>query len=103
MAVARIYDAEFIPGTAQNHQSHLGKFWWVDTTSKTGTWTRQQAYDYVLANPGDIYVAEGSNRVTVLAYRNNAGTEWIQTAPDGTRRDNLMTLAQRHAQGLPNN
>lgn len=101
--MVRIYDAAFATTTGTQHQ-HLGTFWWIDLAGNTGQWTRKQAFDYVVSHSrGDVYVKEGQYQIEVRAYRNNAGTEWIQTEADGTARDNLITLAKRHAAGLPNN
>lgn len=98
----RIYDAAFATTTGAEHQ-HLGTFWWIDSTGITGQWTRKQAFDYVVSHDrGDVYVKEGQYKVEVRAYRNSLGTEWIQTEADGTARDNLITLAKRHRQGLVN-
>lgn len=98
----RIYDAAWA-ATNGTHPSHLGTFWWVDG-NQTGTWTREQAHDYVVANPRTVYVAEGYATVIVVPYHhtNNPSSRWIQTEPDGTKQDNLITLANRHAQGLSN-
>jgi hypothetical protein len=103
MARARIYDAAFAAGTNGTHHAHLGTVWWIDTAAKKGSWTRLEAYNYVLNNPGDIYVSEDTYSVGVRAYHNSDGVKWIQTEADGVKRDNLLTLARRHAQGLANN
>lgn len=98
----RIYDAAFATTTGTQHQ-HLGTFWWIDDASNTGQWTRLEAHNFVKNHErGFVYVKEGTDTVTVLAYHNSAGTKWIQTVADGTLRDNLITLAERHRQGLPN-
>ena len=99
----RIYDAAFAI-TNGSHHSHLGTFWWIDSNGNTGTWTRDQAHAYVLANPETVYVKEGSSMVYVYPYHytNNPTVKWIQTRADGVLKDNLTTLAKRHAQGLPN-
>src|SRR5665213_1405834 len=47
MAEARIYDAAFDAGSAGHNHTDLGRFWWIDTTNNTGSWTRQAAHDYV--------------------------------------------------------
>jgi hypothetical protein len=100
----RIYDAAFANQTQQSHHVHLGKFWWIDEKGNTGTWTRKEAYDYVDAHPKTVYVAEGNDSVYVYAYyyKDNPSIQWVQTQADGKQRDNLLTLAKRHAQGLAN-
>lgn len=100
----RIYDAAFANQTNQSHHSHLGTFWWIDENGSTGTWTRDQAYEYVLANPKTVYVKEGDATAYVkpYSYTDNPSVRWIQTDPDGQLKDNLITLAKRHAQGLTN-
>ncbi|HUD05402.1 MAG TPA: hypothetical protein VMR18_00560 [Candidatus Saccharimonadales bacterium] len=100
----RIYDAAFATQTNQSHHSHLGTFWWVDDNGNTGTWNRDQAYDYTAAYPETVYVSEGDASAWVYPYHytNNPSVKWIQTEPDGKLKDNLITLAKRHAQGLVN-
>lgn len=100
----RIYDAAFATPTGTQHQ-HLGTFWWIDPQGNTGQWTRTEAYNFVLSHQrGYVYVSEGNSTVDVLPYHNSVtGTVWIQTVADGTPRDNLTTLAERHRRGLPNN
>jgi hypothetical protein len=63
-----------------------------------------EAYDFV-ANQvrGAVLVSEGNGSVDVLAYYNDSGTKWIQTEANGKAGDNLLTLAERHRQGLTNN
>lgn len=101
--MVRIYDAAFATTTGTQHQ-HLGTFWWIDSSGNTGQWTRKQAFDYVVSHSrDDVYVKEGQYQIEVRAYRNNTGTEWVQTEADGIAHDNLVTLAKRHAAGLPNN
>lgn len=101
--MVRIYDATFA-NSSGTHHSHLNTFWWVDEYGNTGTWTRQQAYNYVVANPRTVYVAEGDASVIVLPYYStiNPNIQWIQTQSDGIIRDNLTNLAIRHRQGLVN-
>ena len=98
----RIYDAEWA-ATDGNHPQHLGRFWWVEGSSK-GQWTREEAHDYVVAHPETVYVSEGNATVLVYPYHhtNNPSSRWIQTRADSTMEDNLVTLAKRHAAGLPN-
>jgi Protein of unknown function (DUF3892) len=99
----RIYNAAFAPGTAGTHHQHLGTFWWIDDSGSQGQWTRPEAHVYCRDHRGDVYVAEGNLRAIVIAYHNDTnGTKWVQTAPDSALPDNLLTLAKRHAQGLPN-
>lgn len=99
----RIYDAAFATTTGTQHQ-HLGTFWWVDDYGNKGQWSRLEAYNFVVSHSkGYVYVAEGGYRVTVWGYYNEAtGTKWIQTQADGTTKDNLTELAERHRRGLPN-
>ncbi|MEZ2392071.1 hypothetical protein AB6813_21515 [bacterium RCC_150] len=103
----QIYDAAFAAGTPGDHHKHLGKFWWVnDATGYEGTWTRDEAVKEVFALGKDnTYVKVDDAKASVWVYFNKSdpSVEWIQTEPDGTARDNLITLAQRRAQGLPNN
>lgn len=98
----RIYDAAFETSTGTEHY-HLAKFWWVGDGVR-GEWSRQQAYDFVVSKPkGHVYVAEAGIKVTVVAYHNpTTGTKWIQTQADGTAKNNLTELAERHRLGLPN-
>jgi len=100
----RIYDAAF-ENSNGSHHSHLATFWWIDNNGITGIWTRQQAYNYVVANPGMVYVAEGNVSVIVMPYyyTSNTSVQWIQTQSDGILKDNLTTLAIRRSQGLINN
>ena len=100
----RIYDVAFANDFGSHH-SHLGTFWWIDENGNTGSWTRQQAYNFVVANPRTVYVAEGNATVFVLPYyfTNNPNVQWIQTQSDGIVKDNLTNLAMRHQQGLLNN
>jgi hypothetical protein len=100
--MVRIFDAAFADNSGTGHE-HLGTFWWINSSAQRGQWSRLQAHDFVASQPaGYVYVQVGNYRVTVLAYENNAGTKWIQTVADGTRTDNLLTLAERHKRGLPN-
>lgn len=94
----RIYDAAFAANTKQNHHLHLGKFWWVDEKGNTGTWTRNEAHDYVVAHPKMVYVKEGDASAWVEAYhyKSDPDIRWVQTDPDGKLKDNLITLARRH-------
>ena len=98
----RVYDAQFA-STNGSHPMHLGTFWWIEGTAM-GQWSREQAHDYVVAHPKSVYVSEGQNTVWVLPYHhtNNTVSRWIQTVADGSKEDNLVTLAKRHAAGLPN-
>lgn len=95
----RIYDAAFLTNTNKDHHSHLAKFWWEDAQGNGGTWTRDEAHDYVAGNPETVYVSEGGATVYVYAHHfvNNPSVRWIQTSPDGTLKDNLLTLARRHS------
>ncbi len=97
----RIYDAAFV-NSSGTHHAHLGTFWWVDDNGSRGTWTRLEAYNYVKANPQQVYVSEGNRTVYVAHRENNLGTKWVQTYADRYWRDNLTALAIRHRQGLPN-
>jgi len=100
--MVRIYDAAFAD-TSGNEHWHLATFWWLDAAGNRGTWSRKAAYDFVRTHTeGTVYVSEAGRTVTVCAYYNKNGTEWIQTVADGVRRDNLTTLAIRHRQGQPN-
>lgn len=94
-----IYDAAFANNNGDQPE-HLGEFWWKDSSGTYGKWnSREVAHDYVVANPGTVEAA-GKNGTTaiVLAYRRiqNPSIRWIQTEPDGTTEDNLITLARLH-------
>jgi hypothetical protein len=103
MALVRIYDAQFDQKSDKKHHAHLDRFWWVNITRARGVWTRQQAYDYVLAYLGEVYVGELGRRVEVLGYRHpETGTVWIQTVAGAVLRDNLLTVARHRDDGLPN-
>lgn len=95
----RIYDAAFAPNTNRSHHLHLGKFWWIDEKGNKGTWTRDEAYEYVLANRKTVYVAEGQDSAWVEPYYStkDPSLTWIQTDADGKLPDNLLTLAKRHS------
>jgi hypothetical protein len=101
----RIYDAAFAVTHLQtgNHPSHIGRYWWIEG-GLTGAWTPAEAYDYVSAHPNSVYVSEGTHTIYVVPYHHthNPTSRWIQTRADGVREDNLVTLAKRHAKGLPN-
>jgi len=100
--MVRIYDAAFAAATGTQHQ-HLGTFWWIDDQGNQGQWTRTEAHTFVANHQrGYVYVKEGSAKVTVRAYHNST-TVWIQTEADGTTRDNLTELAERHRRGQVNN
>ncbi|MDQ0241260.1 DUF3892 domain-containing protein [Arthrobacter bambusae] len=106
-ALRRIRDVEFAaePVTTEHHPASLGTFWWVDEgMSLRGAWTsKEQAHDYVKANPGTVFVQEGTEKVNVVARQmTDPPVRWIETEADSTKIDNLLTLAQRHAKGLPN-
>src|SRR5262245_33408537 len=103
MILVRIYDAEFASNTTRNHPTHIARYWWK-TGTQTGTWTRERAHDYVNAHRNTVYVSENGQTVYVIPYHhtNNPTSRWIQTRPDGTHEDNLVTLAKRHAAGLVN-
>jgi hypothetical protein len=99
----RIYDAQFANSSGKKHW-HLATFWWIDENGNTGTWTRLAAYNYVLANAKLVYVSENGKTVYVgHRYDKATETKWIQTYSDGYYQDNLVALAERHRQGLPNN
>jgi hypothetical protein len=101
--VKHIYDAVFEDNSGSQHW-YLGTFWWVDENGQTGIWSRQEAYDYARTHAvGEVCVVEGGCRVNVRAYYNDKGVQWIQTEADGTVKDNLTTLAERHRRGLLNN
>jgi hypothetical protein len=90
----RIYDAEF-SNNGDKHW-HLKTFWWVEGSNR-GIWSRLEAYNYVVAYPETVYVAESGDQVFVYAHHHKeTGTKWIQTAADGKLPDNLITLAKRH-------
>lgn len=97
----RIYDAAFGIYGNTNHL-HLERFWWVEG-QQTGTWTREEAFQYVANHPrGEVYVqSPGTSAATVLAYE-HTGSRWIQTVSDGVSGNNLVTLAQRHSAGIVN-
>jgi Protein of unknown function (DUF3892) len=103
MLSVRIYDVEFASNTNRNHPSHISKYWWR-AGNQTGIWTREQAHDYVVAHRDTVYVSEGQHAVKVIPYHHpqNPTSQWIQTRPDDTTEDNLVTLAKRHAAGLVN-
>jgi len=93
----RIYDAAFETASGTRHE-HLGRFWWVDDSTARGTWTRDEAYAYVLAHPNTVYVSESGESVYVYphSYKAPPYTKWIQTKADGLLPDNLITLARNH-------
>jgi hypothetical protein len=98
----RIRDAEFDSSGIRYDHRQLARFWWVDDpTGMQGVWSRQQAYRYLATGTGTAYVRVGHTTAAVEPCRGE-DTEWIQTDPDGILADNLLTLAQRHALGLPN-
>lgn len=92
----RIYDAMFSDQGNSKHE-HIEKLWWVEGSS-TGTWTRNQAYDYVVANPRTVYVSESDETALVYPYHRKSypTIRWVQTKADGLLPDNLITLARRH-------
>jgi len=100
----RIYDAVFATQANQSHHSHIGTYLWVDDHGNRGLWTRDEGYDYVTANRHTVYVSEGNSSAWVEPrhYTNNPAIRWLQTDPDGKLKDNLLTLAKRHAQGYRN-
>lgn len=98
----RIRDAEFDQSGIRHDHRHLARFWWVDDpTGMHGVWSRTQAYHYLSAGIDPVYVRSGHNTASVKPCRRD-GTEWVQTNPDGILPNNLLTLAERHAHGLPN-
>jgi hypothetical protein len=94
-----IYDAAFASSTGSQPE-HLGEFWWKDDYGRFGKWnSREEAHDYVAANPGTVEaIGHNNSTAIVLPYHhtNNPVSRWIQTKPDGTKEDNLITLAKNH-------
>jgi len=71
MILVRIYDAEFASNINRNHPSHIARYWWK-AGNQTGTWTREQAHDYVVDHKDTVYVSEGQNTVYVKPYHHHA-------------------------------
>ncbi|WP_136610065.1 hypothetical protein [Sinomonas albida] len=70
----RIYDAEFGIANGSDHEA-LAKFWWKDDLTLVGsTWTKTEAYTYVVSKPeGWVYVSENGSKVTVWGWVNRPG------------------------------
>ena len=94
-----IYDASFATISGDKPE-HLGEFWWRDSNGTLGKWNnREDAHDYVSANRGQVEaLGQDGTTAVVIAYHhtNNPASRWIQTEPDNTKEDNLITLAKKH-------
>ncbi len=83
------------PGGATNYHSAISHYKWQDQSGQTGIWERMVMVNWLLAdtNGRRAYVLD---RVGNVAYckvvKNQNGTMFLETYPDSTRADNLLSL-----------
>jgi hypothetical protein len=72
------------PGT---HPAHITDFKFVDQNSKYWQCTRDQMVTFVRLNPGTAYTLVNGIRANLRVV-----AHWVETYPDSTKKDNLLSL-----------
>ena len=83
-------------GNHENPHTAIQSLGWLeDGTSKKGTSTRLEMYDWVKNQSGDAYVRDGSgNTVRAGTAESSRGTKYVRTYRDNTWTDNLLALPE---------
>ena len=91
--VGQIIARRMTPGQP-NHVRHIAALQW-GTSSGTLEWsTRAVMVDKVNRSaPGTFFTEVGAYRANLYVV-NRDGTSWVQTEPDETKVDNLLSLPQ---------
>lgn len=82
-------------GHHENPHSAISTLGWInEATSESGRSTRLDMYEFVNRG-GQAYVKDALGDVAYLiAMISPSGTKYVKTEPDGTKADNLLTLAE---------
>jgi hypothetical protein len=70
-----------------NHPSHITDFKFVDQNAKYWQCTRAQMVVFVSSHPGAAYTNVNGTRADLRVV-----SHWVETYPDSTKKDNLLSL-----------
>jgi hypothetical protein len=83
------------PGDTANHHSAISHYKWQDQNGQTGIWDRMAMVNWIQQDP-DNHKAYVTDRARDVVYcrvvRNQYGTWFLETRPDGILADNLLRL-----------
>lgn len=84
------------PGGATNHHSAISHYKWQDQNGQIGIWDRMTMVNWIQQDP-DNHKAYVTDRAGDVVYcrvvRNQYGTLFLETRPDGILADNLLRLS----------
>lgn len=83
------------PGGAQNTHEAISHYQWRNPAGEVGISTREEMVSWIMQNPSvnRAYVLDRQrNKAYCKVVRNDRGTVFLQTYPDGTVADNLLNL-----------
>jgi hypothetical protein len=85
------------PGGAYNDHSAISHYQWRDGNGQTAIWDRMKMVNWILEAPQQhrAYVKDIAGDVAFCkVMRSPSGTLFLETRPDGTMADNLLSLPQ---------
>ncbi len=85
------------PGGAYNDHSAISHYQWRDGNGQVDVWDRMAMVNWILENPKDhaAYVRDVNGDVAYCkVMKSPAGTFFLETRPDRTLADNLLSLPQ---------
>jgi hypothetical protein len=83
------------PAESPNHHSAITHYQWKDSTGKIDISTRAQMVDWILEDETNrkAYVQDKFGHIAYCRIvRNVYGTSYLETYPDATTLDNLLSL-----------
>ena len=85
------------PGGAYNDHSAICHYQWRDGNGQVGIWDRMTMVNWIFENPREhaTYVRDINGGVAFCkVVKSLAGTLFLETRPDRTLADNLLSLPQ---------
>lgn len=85
------------PGGPYNDHSAISHYQWKDMTGQTDIWERMKMVNWLLEKPTEhrAYVKDSIGDIAYCkVMRSPAGTLFLETRPDRTMADNLLSLPQ---------
>lgn len=82
------------PGGAYDH-SAITHYQWKDEIGQVAVWERMKMVNWILENSAEhkAYVKDSLGEIAYCkVVKNQYGTLFLETYPDQTRRDNLLSL-----------
>lgn len=83
------------PGGANNHHSAISHYRWQDSIGQTDIWERMKMVNWLLEDTSNrrAYVTDRTGQIAYCkVVKNQYGTLFLETYPDGTLADNLLSL-----------